>query len=283
MVKPYYQDDAVTILLQKKGMCAMLLLCKNTIVDNFKKAERFPCQSATRRKFLRRLPLRGKQNAGNAVSERARFEEEKSSSGYKQKRGGGTGFLLKSRLSFQKIFLNSHQCKGIACVLKASTFQKKQEECQKEQNDHYQLVLNKAFRNESTCLTYWLLREIKKSESEKALFIACGETRCLFETITHVKNADKKGDAYKLTTLSRLPRIQNSDTILTTGARFALTVTRKQERLVGTHTGQKSELTPDEIAAHRMAQEVLPLEYRDNSVNHVTSGGARSPQNEKGT
>lgn len=76
--------------------------------------------------------------------------------------------------------------------------------------------------------------------------IANGDKPCLNVTTGRVRNADKKGDAYKLTTLSRLQRIQNSATILTTGERFALTVTRKQERLVGAHTGQKSELTPFE-------------------------------------
>ena len=73
------------------------------------------------------------------------------------------------------------------------------------------------------------------------------------------RNADRKAVDYRQTISSRSAHIQNSAMTLTMGERSVLSATRKLRRSDGVHTGLKSVRSPNEIAAKRMSQEVLPL------------------------
>ena len=108
--------------------------------------------------------------------------------------------------------------------------------------------------------------------STVALRIASGERQFSKGTTSPAKRAERGAAGCKRITSTRSQPIQNCDTTCQTVGLSAWIVTRRRQRLDGADTGQRSRPIRNEIAARRMAQEVLDF-----------GGGASTPtHNDKG-
>ena len=220
-MKPYFQDDAVTIWLDLVHVFGIFAAWKTKV--SLEKVGHLSCPKVTSRQSQM---LAGKRGiAIKDLLEQGSSATALSTNGLKRQRAGAIGCSQRKRRS-RLFWITLPVRKDAGCASRGTTSPRVSRGFQKGLSAAWKRASSKAYLAENTFSTYFPSLESKRTASEKALCIEHGELLCSRGITTLAKIAAQGADAESKLNLRRItssptPRTQNCGSTLPTGGRYA--------------------------------------------------------------